>query len=392
MPTRSRLLASSVVALTLVLTPPLALAQGPPPPSTASRSLLTTLDIPNAADRLGQVFLTDLNENVPPQLTIAFNFFEHRLRQPSLIYTRDDRFTRVFCPAPAQWTALQGINRHGDSVGWCYHEDAQEASVVTAFYRSAAGTITLIPIPGAVLAEAQDVNNHKHVTGSWIDHAGDCHGFLWDAVTRQLTTFDAPFKGARCTVPMVMNNADVIGGLYFQPVGAAHGFLYDSRRGVWTAVEPDGADVSAVTGLNDFGTAIVYSQTLAAGTTISTYQAATGTFAVLPWPLPPFGNNDERIFHSINNQGQLLGTHTMTVDLEPSDPEAGEVGFQRGVVATPLPQAPATLVAGRTAPQRVLTHNMIPPEVLQRPLDVQGCPGDGGGRPGKWAMVWAGCR
>ena len=108
------------------------------------------------------------------------------------------------------------------------------------------------------------------------------------AVSRQLKTFDAPFKGASCTVPMVMDNADVIGGLYHQPVGAVHGFLYDSRRGLWTAVEPDGAAISAVIGLNDFGTAIVSSQASGAGTQIDTYHAQTGTFAVLPWPLPAF--------------------------------------------------------------------------------------------------------
>ena len=104
--------------------------------------------------------------------------------------------------------------------------------------------------------------------------------------------------------------------------------------GVWTAVEPDGAAISAVIGLNDFGTAIVSSQASGAGTQIDTYQVQTGTFAVLPWPLPPSVLANPSGFA---HQQQRPVARVSEAQLIPDDPEAPVVGFTRGVFATPLP-------------------------------------------------------
>jgi hypothetical protein len=51
-------------------------------------------------------------------------------------------------------------------------------NVFHSFVRAADGTIATFDPPGAVLSEAQAINNEGWVTGTYIDSSSVTHGFL----------------------------------------------------------------------------------------------------------------------------------------------------------------------------------------------------------------------
>jgi probable HAF family extracellular repeat protein len=98
---------------------------------------------------------------------------------------------------------------------------------------------TTIDVPGATLTNAQGVNHQGDVVGTFIDAAGQQHGFLRSG--GQYRTID--FPGARATFARGINDAGDVVGTY-QRQGEtggvpAHGFLL-TRRGGLLAVDYPG--------------------------------------------------------------------------------------------------------------------------------------------------------
>lgn len=110
------------------------------------------------------------------------------------------------------------------------------------------GVFEVITIPGAVSAQATDINFEQQVTGFFIDANNVNHGWWLNAGT--LLQLD--FPGAIFTQATGENNHGKVVGVYQDSSGATHGFVYDSNTSKYTSVDaPNGTGVTFVNGTND---------------------------------------------------------------------------------------------------------------------------------------------
>jgi uncharacterized membrane protein len=346
--------------------------------------------LPNAA--LDYAWTSPTGINNLGQITIGWNYYEHRQLQDAAVYLAPAIRHRFHCNGANQWTVAQGINDSGATAGWCYREEANGTPLVTAFVRTSGGALTILTPPGAVFAEATDVNNAGNVIGHMMDAAGQGFGWFYKASTKQFTVLAVPYPDSVFTTPLGLNNTDEIVGIYFSPPGRARGFLYKLRSNTWVGIDIPGTDTTVLGAINDKGVILGSANSLTHGGQVFTYKDGE----VIPFTVP-FPDLLAMNITDINNNGWIIGTYeTFTPGETPEDPPAT---FVYGFLAVPIPGTvapPPATMAARTAQ----TSDMAAFQTrgasgrtagATTPFVLAGCPGDGVPRPGKLASSWALC-
>ncbi len=181
-----------------------------------SEGVLTTLDFPGASDTyayginesgtvVGYWDLLDANGNL-----LAYHGF----------MWKDGAFTEVNFPGSGD-TAVLGINARGDFVGvW---DSGVSSPIGHGFVcpRQRQCFSFDVPVAGATVTQADEINAHGEITGVYLDVDGLEHAFLVAGAT--FTSFD--FPGATNTSAWGINSAGQIVGSYFAADGSRHGFL-----------------------------------------------------------------------------------------------------------------------------------------------------------------------
>jgi len=186
-----------------------------------SEGVVTTLDFPGASDTLalginesgtvvGYWDLLDANGNL-----VAAHGFKWK----------DGVFTEADFPGSAD-TFVFGINARGDLVGvW----DAGLTSPISHGFVCPKGRQCFsfdVPVAGATLTQADDINAHGEIAGVYLDVNGVAHAFL--IAGANFTSFD--FPGATDTLAFGINSAGQIVGRYDVGDGSIHGFLAQPPR------------------------------------------------------------------------------------------------------------------------------------------------------------------
>jgi len=151
-------------------------------------------------------------------------------------------FTSVDNPFTSTVTQLLGVNNSGTAAGYW-----TDASGNFHPFTWVSGTFTPIAVPGSVSAQATDVNN----AGSVVGFSGS-EGFLDVA---GVFTF-LQFPGATATVADGLNNNGQVVGSYMDAAGNTHGFIYDISTGTYQEVDDPNAVGPAgtvINGINDQG-------------------------------------------------------------------------------------------------------------------------------------------
>jgi uncharacterized membrane protein len=181
-----------------------------------SEGVVTTLDFPGASETLafgvnesgtvvGYWDLLDASGNL---------LVEHGFKW------KDGAFTEVDFPGSVD-TAVIGINARGDLVGvW----DSGLTSPVSHGFVCPKGWQCFsfdVPVSGASVTQADDINAHGEIAGVYLDTNGVAHAFL--IAGANFTSFD--FPGATDTLAWGINSAGQIVGRYDLADGSSHGFL-----------------------------------------------------------------------------------------------------------------------------------------------------------------------
>jgi probable HAF family extracellular repeat protein len=182
-----------------------------------------------------------------------------------------------------------GINNHGDTVGWDIDSNVFFHGVLNSEGVSAA-----IDVPGATFTVAYGINDRGDVVGVFNEFDLDGlqnRGFV--ANDGGFTTIEVP--EAFYTLATGINNRRQIVGVFSEENGAiVHGYLY--RRGHFTTIDFPGASVTVVTGINDLGQIVGWTP---GG---KSFLYSNGVFTPIEMPgLHPNG---------INNHGQIVGYYT----------------------------------------------------------------------------------
>ena len=174
-------------------------------------------------------------------------------------------FQAVPSQACALVTKADGVNNGGQIVGAselgrssCYPRPTSMANPVLG-YLYGGGTFTALAPPASIASDAQGLNNHGMVVGSYADAAGTEHGFQY--LAGHFTTIDYP--GSTATRAMGVNDVSQIVGACTLADGKSHGFLLS--EGAFTMIDVPGATATEATGINNSGW-IVGSYTDSTGT------------------------------------------------------------------------------------------------------------------------------
>ena len=185
------------------------------------KGALATLDFPGASDTyayginesgtvVGDWDLLDANGNV-----LAFHGFTWK----------DGTFTEVNFPGSGD-TAVLGINARDDLVGvW----DSGVTSLIGHGFVCPRGRQCFsfdVPVAGATVTQADDINAHGEIVGVYLDANGVAHAFL--VAGANFTPFD--FSGATNTLAWGINSAGQIVGVYLAADGSRHGFLAQAAK------------------------------------------------------------------------------------------------------------------------------------------------------------------
>jgi probable HAF family extracellular repeat protein len=226
---------------------------------------------------------------------------------------QNGRFTPVVVPGVTSDDrgALNDVNDRGQAVGG--FTDG-ETGITYTFIRGKAGDFTLLPdaAPGALLTEATGLNNSGTVVGFYLDADAHRHGFILQNGT--YTTYDYP--GALRTILTRINNRGQMTGIWVGTDLQRHGFLL--QDGVATSIDVPGAVNTRTGGINNLGDIVGYYDD--ADFVSHGYLLKDGVFTTLDFP----GAFDTTLL-DINDHGVIAGTFD---------------GFSRGLVATPVQQAP----------------------------------------------------
>ncbi len=185
-----------------------------------SEGVVTTLDFPGAdtlalginesGTVVGYWDLVDANGNL-----VAAHGFKWK----------DGVFTEADFPGSAD-TFVFGINARGDLVGvW----DSGLTSPISHGFVCPKGRQCFsfdVPVAGATLTQADDINAHGEIAGVYLDVNGVAHAFL--IAGANFTSFD--FPGATDTLAFGINSAGQIVGRYDVADGSIHGFLAQPPR------------------------------------------------------------------------------------------------------------------------------------------------------------------
>jgi probable HAF family extracellular repeat protein len=183
--------------------------------TTLDPGVLTTLDFPGASDTyafgindsgtvVGYWDLLDAGGNV-----LANHGFTWK----------DGSFSEVNFPGSGD-TSILGISARGDLVGaW---DSGITSPIAHGFVCSKKQCSSFdVPVPGATLTQADDINANGQIVGAYIDANGVLHAFLLAGAN--FTSID--FPGAASTLAWGINSAGQVVGDYLNADGTTHGFL-----------------------------------------------------------------------------------------------------------------------------------------------------------------------
>jgi probable HAF family extracellular repeat protein len=111
------------------------------------------------------------------------------------------------------------INDKGDIAGF-----VQNGANTEGFLIDHGKTELLSGPKGAVSVQALGVNNEEQVVGSFVDAAGNTHGFLYDDHSKSYTTIDDP-NAQGMTVVNGLNDKGQLVGFYLDKAGNTDGML-----------------------------------------------------------------------------------------------------------------------------------------------------------------------
>jgi uncharacterized membrane protein len=180
-----------------------------------TEGVVTALDFPGASDTfayginesgtvVGQWDLLDPSGN-----TLVVHGFTWK----------NGAFTQFDFPGSGD-TYLFGINARGDLVGaW---DTGITSPLGHGFVCSRRGQCVSfdVPVTGATVTQADDINARRQITGVYLDASGVLHAFLLDGAN--FTSFD--FPGATGTLAWGINSAGQIVGDYLAADNSIHGF------------------------------------------------------------------------------------------------------------------------------------------------------------------------
>ena len=181
-----------------------------------------------------------------------------------------------------------------------------ESGQVVGSYQSHAflwehGDFNTIDPPGAVEAQAHDINDAGQVVGHYDDSSGTRHGFLWSE--GDFTVIDPP--GATSSSALAISAAGQIVGSFSDSPCGSHGFLWD--EGTFTTLDavPCSESSFGSTGANGINAAgqIIGAYTDGFETTHG-FLWANGTFTTIDGP----DAEGTRTF-AINDAGQVVGVY-----------------------------------------------------------------------------------
>jgi len=149
-----------------------------------------------------------------------------------------------------------GINGTGMIVG----QYSDSATGNTPGFLLSGGIYTsLSPILGALVTNAQGVNNLGMVTGFYSVDGAHQHGFFYNASTQQFTLpADPNVANLFLTQFLGINDNGLAVGYYQTNDGSQHGFLYDMPTNVYTFLDDPsaaatGLSITQITGINYSG-------------------------------------------------------------------------------------------------------------------------------------------
>jgi uncharacterized membrane protein len=88
------------------------------------------------------------------------------------------------------------------------------------------GVFTFLQFPGSVFTQALGIDNTGQVVGSYVDAAGNTHGFIYNIATNTYTEIDDPNAvGPMGTVVNGINDNGQIVGFYVDAGGNTDGFV-----------------------------------------------------------------------------------------------------------------------------------------------------------------------
>ncbi|HEV7203411.1 MAG TPA: hypothetical protein VGN18_02310 [Jatrophihabitans sp.] len=143
---------------------------------------------------------------------------------------------------------LLGINAHGIAVGF-YVDAAGNSHGYT--YDTHTGRFHNVRVPGATSVTATGINDENHITGfATINGATDgfvvSHHHAYPIVIRQSSN----------TQVLGINDHDEIVGSYVDPAGNTHGFAKREHHQATTIDAPNSTMMTVINGLNDRGTLV----------------------------------------------------------------------------------------------------------------------------------------
>lgn len=152
----------------------------------------------------------------------------------SFVRAADGTVTK-FNPTSGNEPGMIGINAREKVAGWYTSDGGQQAG----FVGSPGGRIKQLTVEGDA------INSKGVVTGT-----DGTEGFV-RSPSGKMVTFKAP-NNPGLTVPTAINDSNVVGGFGSTVCGRSHGFSRSAGGNV-TTVEPSGAELSKVLGINDKG-------------------------------------------------------------------------------------------------------------------------------------------
>jgi len=153
---------------------------------------------------------------------------------------------------------LLGVNNHQVAVGFYTDANGDSHGYI---YNVGTHRFTPVLVPGASSVVAAGINDAGHIAGFAVIN-GNTEAFLLEGNHMQLTEL----AGSTNTQAFGINNADEIVGSYVDAAGNTHGFLRREHRTPTTIDAPHAAGTTVINGLNNHGQLVGF-YTDAAGNT-----------------------------------------------------------------------------------------------------------------------------
>jgi probable HAF family extracellular repeat protein len=188
-------------------------------------------------------------------------------------------FTTINVPTSPSSVAF-GINDNGEVVGYDFDP------VLGQFqgFLLSGGSYTTIRFPGSVSTQPRGINNAGQIVGIYQTSDGKSHGF--DFVNGVYTTVDCPC--GQTALENISNSGTMV-GYYIDASNAIHGLEYSS--GDFATLDFPGGIFTYLNDINDSGTIVGTTSTMAGGGAQVGFQYANGQFSAINAP-PPYQGVD----------------------------------------------------------------------------------------------------